>query len=69
MPSYGPPLPTVPFANIAGGVFPPTARPFALVGRTFADNAMLGRLAIARLSLLVFASALRALTAVFHGIV
>ena len=61
IPSYGPPLPTVPFANIAGGVFNPTARPFALDGTMFADNALPGRLAFARLSLLVVASALSAL--------
>jgi hypothetical protein len=34
----------------------------------FADNAIPGRLAIARLSLLVFASALSAAAAVFEGI-
>jgi len=40
IPSYGPPLPTVPFANIAGGVFNPTTRPFALAGLMLVDNAL-----------------------------
>src|SRR5882724_12850405 len=52
IPSYGPPCPMVPFANMAGGVFNPTARPFALDGAMFADNGLPGRLAFALLSLL-----------------
>jgi hypothetical protein len=56
-----------PFANIAGGVFNPTARPFALDGTMFDDNALPGRLAFAILSLLVVASALNALMKLFHG--
>ena len=54
MPSYGPPR--LPFADISGGVFNPTARPFALAGLMLADNALPGKLAIARLSFPVFAS-------------
>src|SRR5216110_2795538 len=52
-----PSLPTVPSANIAGGVSNPTDRPAALDGNTFVDNAELGRLATAILSLPVLASA------------
>ena len=59
----------MPFANIAGGVFNPTARPFALEGFMLADKAVPGRLAFARLSLLVVASARKALINVLHGIV
>src|ERR1700704_5728092 len=44
IPSNGPPCPMVPFGNIAGGVFNPTARPFALDGAMFADNELPGRL-------------------------
>jgi hypothetical protein len=51
----------VPFANIAGGVFNPTARPFPLVGLIFGDNAFPGKLVFALSSLLVRASALNAL--------
>jgi hypothetical protein len=61
-------LPTVPFANIAGGVFNPIARPLALAGAMFADNAVPGRLAFATLSLALFASALTALINVLQGI-
>src|SRR5882724_2635034 len=67
IPSYGPPWPMVPSGNMAGGVFNPTARPFALDGTTFADNGRPGRLAFAVLSLLVVACALKALTKTFHG--
>jgi hypothetical protein len=66
IPSYGPPCPTEPFANIAGGVFNPTDRPFALAGLIFGDNAFPGKLAFAMLSLPVRASALNALMYVFH---
>jgi hypothetical protein len=59
----------VPFGNIAGGVFNPTARPFPLDGAMFLDNALPGRLAFALLSLLVVASALKALTKLFHNTV
>src|SRR6266513_4658788 len=57
IPSYGPPFPTVPLANIAGGVFNPTDRPFPLDGTMFGDNAPPGRLEFARISLSVVASA------------
>src|SRR6266446_5869902 len=67
IPSYGPPFPTVPLANIAGGVFNPTDRPFPLDGTMFVDNELPGRLAFATLSLLVRASALKALMKAFHG--
>src|SRR5213082_3263235 len=69
IPSYGPPLPTVPLANIAGGVSNPTARPFAPVGLRFVDKALLGRLAFATLSRLVVASAINALMNMLHGCV
>jgi hypothetical protein len=52
---------------MAGGVFNPTARPFALDGAMFVDNALPGRLAFAVLSLLAVASALNALMKAFHG--
>jgi hypothetical protein len=58
-----------PLGNIAGGVFNPTARPFALDGAMFVDNGLPGRLAIALLSLLVVASALKWLMNSFHGTV
>src|SRR6266436_575652 len=61
IPSYGPPCPMVPSANMACGVFNLTARPFALDDAMFVDNALPGRLAFALLSLLVVASALKAL--------
>ena len=58
-------MPTVPSANIAGGVFSPTARPFALAATMPPpDNALAGKLAIAILSLLDVASALKALISV-----
>src|ERR1700730_1379838 len=60
IPSYGPPFPTLPSANIAGGVCNPTARPFALDGRMSLDHAVPGKLAFATASLPVFASALKA---------
>src|SRR5881296_4529877 len=66
IPSYGPPGPMVPSANIACGVFNRTARPFALDGAMFVDNGLPGRLALALLSLLVVASALKALMKSFH---
>src|SRR4030095_3917623 len=66
IPSYGPPCLTVPSGNMAGGVSNPTARPFALDGAMFVDNALRGRLAFALLSLLVVASALKGLTKSFH---
>ena len=66
IPSYGPPGPMVPSENMAGGVFNPTARPFALDGAMFVDNGLPGRLAFALLSLLVVASALKALMKLFH---
>src|SRR6266511_1967602 len=69
IPSYGPPGPTVPSWNMAGGVSNPTARPFALDGAMFVDNALPGRLAFARLSLLVRASALKWLMKLFHDTV
>ncbi len=59
--------PNVPSENMAGGVFNPSARPFALDGAMFVDNALPGRLAFAVLSLLVVASALKALMKLFHG--
>ena len=65
-PSYGPPGPMVPSANMACGVVNPTARPFALDATMFVDNALPGRLAFAILSLLVVASALNALIKSFH---
>src|SRR5437867_3759921 len=43
IPSYGPPGPMVPSANMACGVFNPTARPFALDGAMFTDNGLPGR--------------------------
>jgi hypothetical protein len=54
---------------MAGAVFNPTARPFALDGAMFVDNALPGRLAIAVWSLLVVASALKALMKSFHATV
>ena len=74
IPSYGPfpgvQFPRVPSAHMAGGVLlNPTARPFALDGAMFADNALPGRLAFALLSLLVVASALKALMKSFHDTV
>jgi hypothetical protein len=54
---------------MACGVFNPTARPFALDGAMFVDNALPGRLAFALLSLLVRASALKALMKSFHDTV
>jgi hypothetical protein len=53
--------------GIDGGVSNPTDRPFALDGLMFADNALPGRLAFAILSLLVRASARKALMKSFHG--
>ena len=67
IPSYGPPGPMVPSEHMAGGVFNPSARPFALDGAMFVENALPGRLAFAVLSLLVVASALKALMKLFHG--
>jgi len=55
-----------PSANIAGGVFNPTDRPFPLDGSMFVANALPGRLAFAVLSLLVVASALKALMKLFQ---
>src|SRR5512132_1670996 len=69
IPSYGPPGPMLPSGNMAGGVFNPTARPSALDGAMFADNGLPGRLAIALLSLLLVASARKALTKLFHNTV
>ena len=69
IPSYGPPGPMVPSENMAGCVFNPTARPFALDGAMFVDNGLPGRLAIALLSLLVVASALKWLMKSFHDTV
>src|SRR5437660_8324859 len=69
IPSYGPPCPIVPSGNMAGGVSNPTARPFPLDGVMFVDNGLPGRLAFATLSLLVRASALKALTKSFHDTV
>jgi hypothetical protein len=54
---------------MAGGVSNPTARPFALDGAMFVDNALGGRLAFAALSLLVVASALKWLMKSFHDTV
>ena len=67
MPSYGPPCATWPSANMAVGVFNSSARPFGLFVIMLVDNAEPGRLAFARLSLLLVASALKALINVFHG--
>src|SRR6266478_8657672 len=72
IPSYDPfpgvQFPRVPSAHMAGGVFGNlTARPFALDDAMFVDNALPGRLAFALLSLLVVASALKALMKSFHG--
>ena len=67
IPSNGPPSPIWPSENMAGGVFNPTARPFALDGTMFADNGFPGRLAFAVSSLLVVACSLKALTKTFHG--
>src|SRR5260370_39204938 len=67
IPSNGPPGPMVPSERMAGGVFNPSARPFALDGAIFVDNGLPGKLAIAVLSLLVVASALNALMKPFHG--
>src|SRR6202035_5398254 len=71
IPSYGPfpmvQFPMVPSAHMAGGVFNLSARPFTLDGTMFVDNALPGRLAFALLSLLVVASALKALMKLFHG--
>src|SRR6266516_1888902 len=67
IPSYGPPGPMVPSKRMAGCVFNPTARPFALDTTMLVDNALPGRLAFAVLSLLVVASALNALMKPFHG--
>src|SRR6266513_2461260 len=69
IPSYSPPGPMVPSGNMAGSVFNPTARPFALDGAMFVDNGLPGRLAFALLSLLVVASARKALTKLFHNTV
>src|SRR6266550_5867303 len=69
IPSYSPPGPMVPSGNMAGTVFNPTARPFALDGAMFVDNGCAGRLAFALMSLMVFASALKALIKSFHDIV
>jgi hypothetical protein len=70
IPSYGPfpmvQLPMVPSPHMAGGVFNPSARPFALDGAMFVDNGLPGRLAFALLSLLVVAFALKALMKLFH---
>jgi hypothetical protein len=51
---------------MAGSVFNPTARPFALDGAMFGDNALPGKLAFAVLSLAVRASALKRLMKSFH---
>src|SRR5215468_4849332 len=69
IPSNVPPWATVPSGNSAGEVFNPTARPLALDGAMFADNGLPGRLAIASLSLLLVASALKRLMKSFHDIV
>src|SRR5437773_6269467 len=53
IPSNGPPGPMVPSKRMAGGVFNPSARPFALDGAMFVENALPGRLAFAALSLLL----------------
>src|SRR5436309_820288 len=47
MPSKGAPVAILPFAVSAGGVFSPTARPFALVGWMLVDNALVGRVPLA----------------------
>jgi hypothetical protein len=55
---------------MAGSVlFKLTARPFALDGAMFVDNGRPGRLAFALMSLLVFASALKALMKSLHDTV
>ena len=70
IPSYGPSWgATVASAHMAGRVFNLSARPFAPDGAMFIENARPGRLAIASLSLLVVASALKALMKLFHDIV
>ena len=67
IPSNVPPGPMVPSERMAGGVFNPSARPFALDTTMFVDNVFPGRLAFAVLSLLVVASALKALMKLFHS--
>src|ERR1043166_4280680 len=67
MPSNGPFGPIVPSANMACAVFNRSARPFALDVAIFAANGLPGRRAVAILSMLVVASALRALMKSFHG--
>src|SRR5215831_11284615 len=69
IPSKGPPCLMAPFGNMAGRVFNPTARPFALDGAMFVDNALAGRLVFALLSLLVVASAFKAPIKRLHGTV
>ena len=59
----------VPSECIAGAVFNPTARPFALDGAMFVDNGFAGKLAIAWLSLLDVASARKWLMKLFHDTV
>ena len=67
IPSNVPPGPMVPSERMAGCVFNPSARPFALDTTMLLENAFPGRLAFAVLSLLVVASALKALMKLFHS--
>ena len=67
IPSYGPPIATVPFANIPGGVICPIVLPLALETAMFVDNALVGRLAFATVSFAVFASAFSALIKVLQA--
>ena len=60
IPSYGPPVPRVPSANITGGVFSPTARPRALFVSIMDDSAVFGSVAFAFISFAVVPSALSA---------
>src|SRR5262249_35321649 len=69
IPSKGPLWPMVPSGNMAGGGVNPTPRPFSLGGAVFLDNGLPGRLAIAVLSLLLVASALKWLMKSFHDTV
>src|SRR5437588_5492294 len=68
IPSYGPPVPTWPSANIAAGVLRPRALPSALETTTFVDRGMAGRLAFAVASLAVFASATKEETKVVQAV-
>ena len=57
IPSYVPPAPTLPSANITGGELRPRALPLALDGSTFVESAPAGSVAFAVVSFGVVASA------------